>query len=95
MLRTQLEDQRVCIQMLNQSTSNLDHIRQQDNDEVVEPLDHALPLGQAPHTIFNLHGGRRPSGTKILRMIVTEGVNEANNTSRQGPQPSLYSNLDN
>ena len=95
MLRTQLEDQRVCIQMLNQSTSNLDHIRQQDNDEVVEPLDHALPLGQAPHTIFNLHGGRRPSGTKILRMIVTEGVNEANNTSQQGPQPSLYSNLDN
>ena len=95
LLQTQLEDQQVHIQMLHQPASNLDHIRQQDNDDMVEPLDHAVPLGQASHTILNSHGGHRPSDTRIPRMLVTERVDEVDSTSRRGPQPPLYSNSGN
>ena len=44
LLRMQLEDQHARIQVLHQLASNLDHLRQQDNNDVVEPLDHAVPL---------------------------------------------------
>ena len=44
LLWTQLTDQRAHIHVLYLSTSNLDHLHQQDNNEVVEPLDHVVPL---------------------------------------------------
>lgn len=55
-------------------------------------MHHAIPLGQAPHAIINSHGGCHPSDTRIPRMLATEGVNEVDRTSRQGPQPPLYLN---
>ena len=92
LLQKQLEDRQVRIQMLHQPASNLDHIRQQDNDDMVKPLDHAVPLSQALHTILNSHRGHRPSDARIPRMLVTEKVDEVDNTSRRGPQHPLYSN---
>ncbi|RVW50388.1 hypothetical protein CK203_111367 [Vitis vinifera] len=75
--------------MLHQPASNLDHIRQQDNDDMVEPLDHAVPLGQAPHTILNSHRGHRPSDARIPRMLVTERVDEVEVTRKMARPLSL------
>lgn len=59
---------------------------------MVEPIHHAIPLGQARHVIINLHEGCHPSHTRILRMLATEGVDEVDSTLRRGPQPPLYLN---
>ena len=47
---------------------------------MVEPLDRVVPFGQVPHIILSSHGRRRPYDLRILRMLVTEGVDEADNT---------------
>lgn len=95
LLQTQLEDQRAHIQMLHQSTNNLDHLCQQNNDNVVEPLDQVVPLGQTLHTILNSHEGHHPSDPRIPRMLVTKGVDETDSTSQRRPQPPLYLNPEN
>ena len=61
---------------------------------MVEPLDCAVSFGQVPHAILSLHEGHHPSNLRISRMLVIEGVDEADNTSQQGPQLLVYSNPD-
>lgn len=87
LVQTQLEDQRAHIQVQHQSTSTLDHLHHQDNNDVVEPLDHAVPFSQIPYTILISHGGHRPYDLRILRILVTEGVDEVDITFQRGPNP--------
>ena len=68
--------------MLHQLISNIDYLVHLNNNDIVEPLDRAVPFDQVPHTILSTHGGCRPSNLRIIRMLVTEGFDEADNTSR-------------
>ena len=49
---------------------------------MVELLDHAVSFSQVSHTILSLHRECRPSDLRIPRMVVSKGVDEADNTSR-------------
>ena len=53
----------------------------------MEPLDRVVHFGQVPYIILGSHGGCRPSDLRILRMLVTEGIDEADDTPGRNPSP--------
>ena len=53
----------------------------------MEPLDRVVPFGQVPHIILSSHEGCRLFDLRIPRMLVTEGVDEVDNTPGMDPNP--------